>query len=126
LPEPEAWLRRADSALREADALLDQGFIAASISRSYYAMFYAARALLASRGLSPKTHGGVLQKLGDLFVKPGLLPSEMTSAMGATMELREQADYEPESAAINQTKAGEALSAARRFVSHAEGFLRPH
>jgi uncharacterized protein (UPF0332 family) len=89
-------------------------------------MFYAARALLATKGVSPKTHGGVLLKLGDLFVKPGLLPSEMTSAMGATMELREQADYEPESTAINRTRAEEALDAARRFVGHADGFLRSH
>jgi uncharacterized protein (UPF0332 family) len=126
LPEPEAWLRRADSALKEAAILLDQGFHGASISRSYYAMFYAARALLATKGVSPKTHGGVLHKLGDLFVKPGLLPSEMTSAMGATMELREQADYEPESAAIDRTRAEEALGAAKRFVGHAGGFLRSH
>lgn len=126
MPEPEAWLRRATSALREAAALSEQGFHAASISRSYYAMFYAARALLSTKDVSPKTHGGVLAKLGDLFVKPGLLPSEMTSAMGATMELREQADYEPESSAINPTRAEEALDAAKRFVGHADGFLRSH
>lgn len=126
MPEPEAWLRRADLALREAAMLLEQGFLAASISRSYYAIFYAARAVLVTKEVSPKTHGGVLQKFGELFVKPGLLPSEMTSAMGAVMELREQADYEPESSAINRTSGREALDAARRFVDHASRFLHPH
>lgn len=121
--EPDAWLRRADSALREAAVLLDQGFHAASISRSYYAMFYAAKALLATKGVSPKSHGGTLQKLGELFVRPGLLAAEITAAMGAAMELREQADYEVDVPGLDRGKAREALEAARRFVERAGALL---
>ncbi len=122
--EAEGWLRRARSALKEAAALAEDGFYPASISRSYYAMYYAAKALLTTRGLSPKSHGGTLQKLGELFVKPGLLPAEMTAAMGAAMELREEADYEVDASALDEKKASEALQAARRFVGRASRFLR--
>lgn len=123
MPEEELWLSRAKSALLEAETLLTDGFGGASISRSYYAMFYAARALLSTRGASPKSHGGTLQKLGELFVKPGLLPAEMTAEMGATMELREQADYEADASALDELKARQALDAARRFVDRSEKLL---
>ncbi len=122
--EAQAWLRRAHSAIQEARSLADAGFPAASISRSYYAMFYGARALLSTRGLSPKTHGGTLQMLGEAFVKPGLLPSEMTAAMGAAMELREQADYEVEPSGLDSPKAQQVLGAAREFVDRVDTILR--
>lgn len=87
MPEADIWMSRARSALQEADTLLGAGFAAASVSRSYYAMFYAARALLSTKGTSPKSHGGTLQKLGELFVKTGLLPAEAAAELGATMEM---------------------------------------
>jgi len=125
LHEDEGWIRRAESALQEAQALLDAGFPPASITRSYYAMFYAARALLSSKEVSPKSHGGTLQKLGELFVKPGLLSAEQTAAMGAAMELRQQADYSVSASALDDTKAQEVLAAAGTFVEAARDLLRP-
>ena len=124
MPEAEIWMSRARSALREADTLLGGGFAAASVSRSYYAMFYAARALLSTKGASPKSHGGTLQKLGELFVRTGLLPAETAAEMGATMEMREQADYEVLASAPDEERARQALDAARRFVSRADALLR--
>jgi len=88
-------------------------------------MFYAAKALLSTRETSPKSHGGTLQKLGELFVKTGLLPPEMTAEMGAAMELREQADYEADASSLDELKARQALEAARRFVDRAEKLLHP-
>lgn len=86
-------------------------------------MFYAAKALLATKGVSPKSHGGTLQKLGELFVRPGLLAAELTAAMGAAMELREQADYEVDVPGLDRGKAREALDAAQRFVERAGALL---
>ena len=125
MPEADVWLSRAESALDEAETLLNGGFTAASVSRSYYAMFYAARALLSTKGISPKSHGGTLQKLGEMFVKTGLLPPEMTAEMGAIMEMREQADYEVDPSRLDKKDARQALDVARRFVNRIEPLLRP-
>lgn len=124
MPEAEAWLARAMEAVREAEFLLSARFFAASITRAYYAMFYAARALLASKGIAAKSHGGTLQRFAETFVKPGLVPAEMSSMLGAAMELREQADYHVNSSSLGEGKAGEVLEAARGFVDHAAKFLR--
>lgn len=86
-------------------------------------MFYAARALLAAKGVSPKSHGGTLQKFAELFVKTGRLPAEMSSAFGAAMELREQADYQVDPSALGEEKAREVLEAARGFVERASALL---
>ena len=40
-----------------------------AISEAYYAMFHAAKALLALRGIHPKTHAGVVSQFGLQFVK---------------------------------------------------------
>ncbi|OGS51050.1 MAG: hypothetical protein A3K65_00965 [Euryarchaeota archaeon RBG_16_68_12] len=124
MPEAEDWLSRARSAIEEAEALAEGRFFPASITRSYYAMFYAARALLTTKGVSPKSHGGTLQKFAELFVRTGLLPAEMSSALGAAMELREQADYQVNPSALGSVKAKEVLEAARRFVDRAAAFLQ--
>lgn len=125
MPEPERWLDRARLALQEGESLLAGRFFAASVSRSYYAMFYAAKGLLASRGVSPKSHGGTLQKLGELFVKQAFLPSEAAAEMGAAMELREQADYEVDPFVVDEDRARQTLDAARRFVDRAAIILQP-
>jgi uncharacterized protein (UPF0332 family) len=42
----------------------------------YYAMFYAARALLLSEEIIPRTHKGVISSISDRFVKTGLFAGE--------------------------------------------------
>ena len=44
-----------------------------AISEAYYAMFHAAKALLALRGIYPKTHAGVVSQFGLQFVTEGLI-----------------------------------------------------
>lgn len=54
--------KRIATAQRRLDAarlLYDKGFINDALSKSYYAIFAAAKALLASEGLQSKKHSGV-------------------------------------------------------------------
>lgn len=46
LEESQRWLAKARSSLTAAKKLLEDAFFAESISRSYYAMLYAAKALV--------------------------------------------------------------------------------
>jgi uncharacterized protein (UPF0332 family) len=47
----DALLQKAEENINAAELLLQQGYFDISASRSYYAMFYLAQALLFSRGL---------------------------------------------------------------------------
>ena len=60
---PEAWRSSAQLRLEAAHVLLDQEFYGECITRAYYAVFSACKALLASRGLKARTHKGVHNQL---------------------------------------------------------------
>ena len=47
-----------------------------SVSRAYYAMFYAAKAALLSRGLDLRKHSASIAKFRELFVITGQVDPE--------------------------------------------------
>jgi len=61
----ELYLQRARDALQQAGANLNLGYYDVATSRAYYAMFYAASALLASQGISRSKHSGVHSAFGE-------------------------------------------------------------
>lgn len=122
MPEPAPSLARAEASLRAAEVLLREGLFRDSVSRGYYAMFHAARALLSSKGIRPRTHGGVLRGIGRLFVEPGVLDREFARDLGFALQLRQRADYEDE-LAITEASAQDLLDRATRFVERAGELL---
>ena len=54
-----AQIDKAKESLAAAELLLGQGYAEFAASRAYYAMFYVAEALLASRGQSYSSHAAV-------------------------------------------------------------------
>ena len=58
MAEYERYMERAYEALESARILLENRKHNASISQSYYAMFYASKALLSLRGSVPSNSQG--------------------------------------------------------------------
>lgn len=71
--EIKLYIDRARLALQQSKDNLDLGHYDVAVSRAYYAMFYAATALLHSQGISRKKHSGVHSAFGQQFVKTGLI-----------------------------------------------------
>lgn len=111
----EAEIGRAEGALRAARLLAEHGEAADSVSRSYYAMLYAARALLLVEGVEARTHRGVLTQVNQLFVRTGRLEPELGRALSRQQADREAADYES-GAVFTRGMADESLAAAERFL----------
>ena len=65
-----------------------------AISEAYYAMFHAAKALLALRGIHPKTHAGVVSQFGLQFVTEGLIEELYAKSLAKAEAKREKADYD--------------------------------
>lgn len=63
----------ARETLGAAEYLMRGRYYNDAVSRAYYAMFYAARALLASRDIHPKGHKGLILQFGLEFVKTGYI-----------------------------------------------------
>ena len=115
--EQKELLKAAKSKLSVAEKLLEQEDLADSVSRAYYGMFHAARALLLEEDSKPKTHQGVVSELGKLFRDQ--IDPELVSEMSQIQSLREDADYEPYFT-IQKERAEEVIEYASRFINQVE------
>lgn len=122
-PEEEAYLERAHRSLDAARTLSERGLLEEAMSRAYYAMFYAAQALLKSEGVERRKHSAVEAVLGQHFVKTGKLSIEHFDAFSEARALREQADYAILEK-LQRPLVQERILAAEAFVSDVEKLLR--
>lgn len=75
-PEQGQLLQKAHDSLMAAQILEREKMYDFSVSRSYYAMFYAAQALLLDKGLSFSKHSAVIAAFGREFAKQGIVSTE--------------------------------------------------
>ena len=109
-------MERARETLEDARALFEQNRTPASIvNRSYYSMFYAALAMLATIGQETSKHSGVLALFDRHFMRPKLLPNEMGVFLHQAFDMRQTGGYE-EKAELTKADAQETLAAAKKFI----------
>ena len=87
-------LAHAREGVAEAELLAGAGHWRASVSRLYYACFYAVSALLVQHGLGASKHTGVLALFNRNFVKPGTVSRELGRFYNDLFENRQQSDYD--------------------------------
>jgi uncharacterized protein (UPF0332 family) len=87
-------LEQAEIALEDGKFLLQGNRSPQSIiNRAYYAMFYAALALLQKIGKFP--HTGMISLFDTEFVVRGIFPKELSKDFHKAFELRQVFDYRP-------------------------------
>jgi hypothetical protein len=118
-----ARLKRARQHLKSARDLLANEDFADSISRSYYAIFQVARALLATAQRESRKHSGVIALFNPHFVKPGKVDKQLGVILKNARRYRELADYD-DLAEFAQEDAEEQIRDAEKFLSEVEKFLR--
>ena len=92
----EGYLKNAEYRLNAAKYLYNGGYYDDAVSRAYYSMFYAAKALLSVKEIYPKAHKGVISKFGLEFVKKGLIEDTYGRALNHAKDRREVAEYDVE------------------------------
>lgn len=112
-------LDKAAKKLAAAQNLLESEFYEDSISRSYYAMYHAAKFLLEHKDITVSTHSGLIRMVGKEFVKPGRIKKSLGKALSMAEEDREMADYDIE-AKFTKIEAEERLEDAKQFVEKAK------
>jgi len=89
----ENRMLRAHEAFDDAELLLQHGSLVGAVNRFYYAAFYGASALLATRGLHSSRHSGVISLFQQHFVKTAVVPAEAARALPRSFERRQDSDY---------------------------------
>ncbi len=105
----------AKEKIRSAEILLGEKAYRDSISRSYYGIFNAIRAVLSTKNLDSPKHSGVISLFNREFVKTGEFPKRFSKTLKKAPLKREDSDYE-EFVEITREDAEMLLSEAKELV----------
>lgn len=122
-PEVEAYRRKARHALEVADKLAAEGDYGDAAGKAYYAMFYAAQALLRAHGIEVVKHSAVASMLGRHFAKTGRLDPWYHRRFINARRAREIADYGLFEE-ISELTARQIMADAQAFVTEVERLLK--
>jgi len=120
--EVRLHMERAAKLIEAAEQLRTSGFHADSVSRSYYAMFHAATAVLLRLGIERTSHKAVLAAFGEHVAKPGLLDVKLHSYLREAFEARNESDYLP-LPSEDEAEAERFIRASREFLKAAHRLL---
>lgn len=117
------YLDNAEEKIKVAELLFENGYYKDCISRTYYSMYWAAKALLIFKGLNVKTHKGLITRFGLDFVKKGFVEKVYGKALRIAKEEREAADYEID---INYSceDASQSIQKAKDFLTKIKETLK--
>ena len=111
----KAYLKRADKALVSAKILFKNDEMEDSASRAYYAMFYAAQAILASKGLNARSHKGARILFGRHIIREGLMGKDYAKMLDKAFDLRQRSDYEALKK-VTRDSVKDAIKSAEEFI----------
>lgn len=86
-------LQRANEAFEGASTSASAGSWNGALNRLYYTAYYAARALLATRGIDSGRHSAAISLFQLHFVKSGVIQTDLARVLPKAFELRQEADY---------------------------------
>jgi uncharacterized protein (UPF0332 family) len=117
-------LEQAQIALDDAIYLNTGGRSPQSIvNRCYYAMFYAALALLQDIGKAPTKHSGIISLFDTEYVMKGIFPRELSKDLHKAFELRQSSDYKVRPA-LSEEQVKEEIDKASRFVESVKSYFQ--
>jgi len=123
--KPTGLLKKAQRFLASAELLIDSGDLDSAVSRTYYALFFMAAALLEAKGFSFSSHKAVISAFGQHFAKTGELPSDFHRLLISGFEKRQMGDYLAETF-FTIAEVSEMLEKSKQFLMLALDRLAHH
>lgn len=120
--EVRRYLSKAEHALEVAEDLLKSGYAPDAASKIYYAMYYAAQALLIADGIDVVKHSAVESAFGYHFAKPGKIDPKFHRMLLNARKIREIADYDIDEEIV-EPAASLKVDEGRAFISVIKDYL---
>ncbi len=121
--EVRKYLERAEHALLVAEELMAGGHAPDAASKIYYAMFYAAQALLKAEGIDVIKHSAVESAIGYYFAKTGRLNPKFHKMLMSARKIREIADYDIDEEIVEPV-ASLKIEEGHAFLAAIRGMLK--
>lgn len=115
-------LNDSQEKLESAKILLENKKYKDAISRSYYAMFAAARALLATKSLDSAKHSGIISLFNQHFVKEGIVNKSFGKILAEAKDIREESDY-GDFVIVSREEAETQIKNAELFIADARKII---
>jgi uncharacterized protein (UPF0332 family) len=112
----------AEETLANAKLGLENRFYRDSINRSYYAAFYAIKAVLATENIDFKRHKDAVGYFNKTYVATDKFPRELGKRLGRLKMVREESDYSDFFMA-SQEDAMKQYETARMVIDAVKAFL---
>ncbi len=116
-------LSNAKETLNVADDCLKNAHYRDSINRSYYAAFYATRAVLALEGIDFKRHKDVIAYFNKEYVATEKFQREIGRMLARLQQKREKSDYDDFFIA-SKSEAEEQIKAAKEIINAINNYLK--
>ena len=111
-------IQRARTSIQAAKAMIEKEYYDIAASRSYYAAFHAASALLLKEKVDTSKHSSVIASIHRLFVKEGKMDKEQGKSLNWLFELRGIGDYGV-SEHVSSGEAHKSIKVAEEFLESA-------
>lgn len=115
-------IAEAEDSLKVAAHCLKEGLYKDSINRSYYAAFYAVKAILALSTVDFKRHKDVMGYFNKEYVAKEIFPREIGRKLGTLQRVREKSDYDDFYIASRE-KAEEQFQTAELVIGEVNKYL---
>lgn len=113
---------QAKESLKASEIMLDNDMIKDSINRSYYAAFYAMKAVLSLEGVDFKRHKDVVAYFNKEYVAKEKFPKELGRMIAKLQQLREKSDYD-DFFIVSIEKAEQQISTSTRLIEEVEAYI---
>ena len=115
-------LERSTKALKAAELLYNDALYADALSRSYYSILHAAKAVLLFENVRVESHEAVKRLFGLHLIKTGKIDTEYSIILREEQDDRMLADYD---AAFNPGKnqVNQRIKDSRQFFARIEEYL---
>ena len=117
------YMQYAQEMMEVAKENLDNNRVNSACNRAYYGVFYAASALLFSKGKSYGKHSAVLAAFRQYFIKTGEFDKKWSDDYEFIMDNRHTADYDLYDA-IDREDAVLVMAKAQEFVEEVKKWLQ--
>lgn len=115
-------MQSAKESLEVARECYENAHYKDSINRSYYAAFYAIKAVLALEGKDFKRHKDVVAYFNQIYVATGEVPREYGRNLAQLQQKREKSDYDDFYIASMEEANGQ-LEKAKSLVACVQKYL---
>jgi uncharacterized protein (UPF0332 family) len=116
------YMEHAHEMLAVARENLGNDRYSSACNRAYYGCFYAASALLFSKGLSFGKHSAVIAAFRQHFIKTGEFDARWSKTYELVMTSRQIGDYEL-NLSIEKEQAEQMVLEAGNFIQEVEAWL---